>query len=102
MIEQPSDVTDPIVVNARPGRDQVAAGLRQFLSALGLIAATLGMAKQAGVLGQLAAIVDPAVTVVGMILGVGAVVIGQLKTRALSKKAAAMASKLPDHIAHTK
>lgn len=89
-------VVAPVIqVNADPARDQVEAGARQILLAVAAIAAALGYTHVAG---QAGAFLEAA----GAVAGLAAFVVGQLKTRALSKKAAAMAKALPDSVAVAK
>jgi hypothetical protein len=99
----PQDFTiPPIEVNATPGRDQAEALLRQVIAALALIVAAFGAAKWAGQLNLLATLAGPIVTVAFGVVGIGAILWGQIKTRILSQKAAAMANMLPDRVAVTK
>ena len=92
----------PIVVRAYPGADQAEAFLRQVLAAAGLIVAAFGLAKGAGVLGLLASLAGPIITALFGAIGLGAIVWGQIKTRILSQKAAAMARALPDSVAQAR
>lgn len=99
---QPATPLAPITVNANPEKDQAEALLRQVLAASGLIVAAFGAAKWAGVLNVAASLAGPIVTVVFGAVGLGAIIWGQVKTRILSKKAAAMANALPDSVAVTR
>lgn len=90
MTDQP-----PIVVNASPVQDQIAAGLRVFIIAAGSVATALGYAGVAGKLNALLLAVGPVAAAIAFL-------VGQLKTRALAKKAARMATLLPDSVATTK
>lgn len=92
----------PIVVNANPAQDQAAALLRVVLFGLGSIVTALGFAKAAGVLGVLANLAGPIITVLSAAVALAALVWGQIKTVTLSKKAAAMANLLPDDVAQTR
>ena len=87
--------TSPIVVNGNPVRDQVEAGLRLLLGAVGGILAALGYTGAAGKASALLLAVGPVAALVAFVLG-------QIKTRSLSKRAAAMARLLPDSAAMTK
>lgn len=99
----PAPVAAPVIqVNANPAQDQAEALVRQVLAAAGLIVATLGAAKAAGVLNVLAALAGPIVTVLFGAVGLGAILWGQVKTRRLAQKAAAMANALPDSVAVAK
>lgn len=94
-------MSDIVVVNATPGPDQINAGVRQFITALGPVVALLAQTPwgaKIGLTGYWAAIVSAS----GIIAAVVSIVAGQLKTRSMSNKAAAMASALPDTVAVTK
>lgn len=88
-------VTPPIQVNANPLVDQVATGLRYALLAVASIAGALGYSHVAG---QASALLSATGTVAGLIVFAW----GQLRTRQMSQKSAAMANQLPDSIAKTK
>jgi hypothetical protein len=92
---QPIAPSEQIVVNADPRVDQMAALLRQILLILAAGAGAFGYAGWAGKFSALLVVVGPLAAVI-------VTVWGQLKTRSVSTKAAAMASFLPDHIATTK
>jgi len=92
----------PIVVNANPGQDQAEAAVRQVLLALGVIVAAFGAAKWSGTLNMLASLAGPIVTVLFGVVGIGAAIWGQIKTREVAKKGAAMANLLPDSLAVAK
>lgn len=96
MTEQP-----PIVVNATPLKDQIESGLRQAVTVLGpvvtLLAAT-GWGEKIGLNTYFTAFVGS----IGAISTIAAIVIGQLKTRSMAQKAAAMAVQLPNSVATTK
>lgn len=85
----------PIQVNADPTKDQIEALVRQIILTVSAIASALGYA---GFAGKASALLMAS----GVIAGLISLVWGQVKTRTLSKKAAAMASLLPDHLAQSK
>lgn len=85
----------PIVANATPELEQVAAGVRQLLIALGAIAGALGYAHVAGDLSVALDILGPAVTI-------GSVIAGQIKTRQSSQNVATLAAVVPNSVAVVK
>ncbi len=85
----------PIEVNADPARDQIEAGVRQTLLAISAVAGALGYARVAG---QASALLMAS----GALAGLIAFVWGQVRTRALASKAAAMAKALPDSVARAR
>lgn len=90
-----------IVVNADPRQDQYEAALRQAISVLGPMIAVLAQtpwAQHIGLAGWWAAFVSGSSSVAT----IAALIVGQLKTRTISQKAAAMASQLPNAVAVTK
>lgn len=101
MTDAPTPPT-PIQVNADPKVDQLAAGVRQLALALGVLAGAFGFAKYTHILDLIATQAAPIAMGIGGITTVVAAVVGQLKTRAISQKAATMASALPDSIAQLK
>jgi hypothetical protein len=98
----PSAQAPVIVVNGNPGQDQLEAGIRQFLSVVGLLLPLIGLAKYTGVLGFLVANSMTVAAVISAAIGLTAIIWGQWKTRVVSIKGAAMANKLPDTVARTK
>lgn len=91
-------MTEPIIVNAEPGPDQLATAAQQVVLILGPLAAFAAlnhMLPVADWLNLAIAIVTPLATLVTLVLG-------QIHTFRASKNQAAMASKLPDAIAQTK
>lgn len=100
-------MTDPNVqpkfwVNGNPNVAQAAALVRQVFSALGLIVAAFGLAKEAGLLNHLADLAVPIVTVAGGIVGLGAMVWGSLHTRREAKIKAELADAAPAEVAQIK
>lgn len=95
-------MADPIIVNGSPEVDQAAALLRVALVAVGTVAAAFGFAKASGELNFIASLAGPIVTATGALVALGAFVWGQVKTRLLSQKAAAMANILPDSVAQAR
>lgn len=85
----------PIIVNANPAADQAQALVRQVLLAAAAIASALGYAGVAGKLNLLLMAAGPIAVLLVTIWG-------QIRTRVLSQKAAAMANQLPDEVAQTK
>jgi len=92
----------PIIVNANPAQDQLEAGVRQFLSVIGLFLPLVGLAKYTGTLNWLIANATIVSALLSAAIGLGAIVWGQWKTRVISQKSAAMATILPDSVATTK
>ena len=91
----------PIIVNADPTKDQIEAGLRQFIIAAGPLVTFLAATGW----GQKIGLSSDWNVFVGAIGGIATVVTfiwGQIKTRTTSQKAAAMANMLPDAQAHVK
>lgn len=91
----------PIVVEADPLKEQIEAGLRQAVTVIGPIVtmfAASGWGEKIGLATWFTAFVGS----IGAISTIVAIVIGQLKTRDSSQKAAAMAAQLPNTIAQTK
>lgn len=88
----------PVVVNATPGPDQINAGVRQFITALGPVVALLAQTPwgaKIGLTGYWAAIVSAS----GIIAAVVSIVAGQMKTRSMATKAIVMANAVPDTVA---
>jgi hypothetical protein len=94
-------VAAPIIVPDTPTQPQIEALVRQVLAAAGLIAAAFGLAKAAGAITILTTLIGPIGSLVGGVIGIGAIVYGQVITRRNARKAAAMATKLPNDIAMT-
>lgn len=92
---------EQIVVNADPRKDQIEAGLRQAITVLGPLIAVLAQTPEGQKIG-LAGLWAWLASGVGVIATVAALIVGQLKTRSIATKAAAMADKLDDNIATTK
>lgn len=91
----------PIIVNASPLKDQIEAGLRQAVTVLGpivTILAATGWGQKIGLSNDFSVFVES----IGAISTIAALVIGQMKTRSTSQKAASMANQLPNTIAQTK
>lgn len=88
-------MNNPIVVNATPTQDQLAAGLRQLLLALSSIASVLGYTKVAGEL-------SAALTIVGPVAMIITIVLGQIYTRRASQKLIITATAAPDSVAVVK
>lgn len=86
---------DPIRVNATPGPDQVATGIRYALMALASVASALGFAEVAGKFNALLVTAGPVAAFVVFAWG-------QWSARLNSKAKAVMASQLPDEIAKFK
>lgn len=87
--------TNPIRVNASPGPDQVATGIRYALMAAASVASALGFAEVAGKFNALLVTAGP--------IAVFAVFVwGQWSARHNSKAKAVMAAQLPDEIARFK
>jgi hypothetical protein len=87
--------TDPIRVNATPGPDQVATGIRYGLMALASVASALGFAEVAGKFNDLLVTAGPIAALVVFVWG-------QWSARYNSKAKAVMAAQLPDEIAKFK
>lgn len=85
----------PIVVSATPAPDQLVVALRQLFTVLGTSATALGATHLGSWLGQAAVVVGPLVTVAVLVMG-------QLHQRHQSTKLAAMANALPDAVAVVK
>jgi hypothetical protein len=81
----------PIIANASPAPDQIAAGLRQLVLVLGSIASALGYSKLAGEFSSLLAIVGPLSVIVAFVWG-------QLHTRAAAQQKATLAAAAPNAI----
>jgi hypothetical protein len=94
-------VEAPIIVHATPTQPQIEALIRQVLAAAGLIAAAFGLAKAAGAITILTTLIGPIGSLLGGVIGIGAIVYGQVITRVNARKAAAMAAQLPNAIAMT-
>jgi hypothetical protein len=88
-------MTDTITVNANPNVDVLQAFIRQLITVAGAAAAALGYSGLAGKLGLLLGISGPLASLIAMGWGLW-------KTRTIAKKAATMASALPDAVATTK
>lgn len=93
-MSDPTPTTAPVVapaiqVSANPLQDQVATGLRYGLLAVSAVAGSLGYTHVAGQASALLMAVAP-------VAGFAVFVWGQLRTRAMSKKSAAMANMLPN------
>lgn len=84
-----------IIVPESPSKEQVKAGLRQFVLMVGPLLTAVGMTGWAGQLNGILAFSGPIATIVVLIWG-------QLHTRTATIKGAAMAAKLDDSIAQTK
>lgn len=89
---------DPIVVNAKAGADQWAAGARQLVLILGPLAAFAAANHWL----RLADWLNLAIAVVAPMATLAALVLGQIKTRQSALKMTAMAVSLPDTIAQVK
>ena len=88
----------PIIVNAEPTPDQIAAGLRQAVTVLGPIVAILaatGWGERLNLNVYFTAFIGS----IGAISTVAAIIVGQLHTRSLAKTAAFLANKLPNSVA---
>ena len=83
--------TAPIVANADPTQDQLAAGLRQGVLLAAAVASTLGYTQLAGRLSALLAIVGP-------LAAVAAFAWGQWRTRRNAQDRATLAAAAPDCI----
>jgi hypothetical protein len=90
-------MSDPIIVNATPTADQIAAALRQGIAAVGAIAGTLGVT---GIFSD--AHLNQATALVGPIATVLAIVWGQLETRSKAKKLTITAAAAPNSVAQVK
>lgn len=80
--------TPPVVVSASGASDQLASGFRSLIVALGAYGVGKGWFD-----GELVAAVVPFLMIVGPIAW------GQLKARAMHRRAVTMASALPDRLA---
>lgn len=89
-------MTEPIQVHATPTAAQIAAALRQIITALGSIVGALGYA------GLFESKLNLALSLIGPASAVLAIAWGQVATRADAKKAATMAAALPDTVAQLK
>ena len=85
----------PIAVDPTPADGQLAVALRQLLMTAGGAATVLGASHLGTFLGQAALLVGP-------IVAVASIIIGQLRERRTNAKEVFMANKLPDHIAFVK
>ena len=85
----------PISVNATPDQGQLAVAIRQVILALSAGATTLGATHIASYLGVIATIVGPVVFLI-------TVIVGQIHERTSHSNQVAMASELPDSIAFVK
>lgn len=92
-IEAPT--VPPIIANASPVPEQLAAALRQLILALAMVATALGYSKAAGDLNLVLQVIGPFAAVVSIILG-------QLKTRVASQNTAKLAAAVPNSIAVVK
>jgi hypothetical protein len=95
----------PIVVPASPAQPQIAAGIRQVASALGIILGAFGMtqlAAKANIVVAVAPQIAAVLLIVGPALWGAGVWLGQLATRRHAQDAAAMAAQLPDQVARTR
>lgn len=90
-----TDTPPPIVANASPLNDQIAAGIRQLVLVLATGATALGYAGWAGRLNALAVVAGP-------LAGLIVIVLGQIKTRQSAKDTATLAAKVPDSVAVVK
>ena len=86
---------EPIVVNATPTADQIAAALRQLVLVLATAATALGAVGWAGELNALAIVAGP-------LAGLIVIVWGQFATRKAAQIKATLATALPDSVATTK
>ena len=91
---------DPIIVNSDPMKDQIAAGLRQAVTVIGPLVAVLAATGWGQKIG-LSADFNIFVSAIGTISAIAALIVGQIKTRSMAQKAAAMASQLPNKVAMT-
>jgi hypothetical protein len=98
------NVQKPVGVNSNPTQAQAEALVRQVVAAAGLIVGAFGLAKWAGVLGVVANLAGPIVSVVFGLGGLAAIVWGQVHTRVEAKKLATIASdpRVPDAVAYIK
>lgn len=83
---------NPILVNAGPGRDQVATAIRYVLMAASSVATALGFAEVAGKFNALLVTAGPIATAAVFIWG-------QWSARHGAKTKAALAAQLPDSVA---
>lgn len=83
--------TPPIVANASPAPDQIAAGLRQGVLLLAAVASTLGYTKLAGEFSSI-------LTIVGPIAAIVAFVWGQIHVRQASQDKKTLAAAVPDSV----
>lgn len=91
----------PILVNAKPGREQLFAFARQLLIALGGFGLGVWVAKDTQLVPNLVALFHPLLAALSGATGVGAIVLGQFKTRLASQISARLANMLPDKEATT-
>lgn len=102
MTNLPTDNAKPqIVVNADPTKDQLEAAFRQAITVLGpiiAVLATTGWGQKIGLDSYWNAFIAASSSIATIV----AIVVGQIKTRSVAKKAAAMANELPNHVATTK
>lgn len=88
-------MSDPIQVDAGPGKEQVTAAVRQVLLAVIPLATAAGMTQTAGALNTLLAMSGAIATVLVFVWG-------QLHTRKAAKTLAVVAASAPDDVAVVK
>lgn len=88
-------VTEPILVNAKAGPDQWAAGIRYGLMLLSGIAISCHWSRLGGELSD-------AATIAGLVAAPAIGLMGQIKTRQQSLKLTVLAKAAPDNVAQVK